>query len=60
MLVHSEHCKKLAQAKILEVEGKVLSRSPVGIYSHHPFPREGVQKTFKRPLSLRFTESSSR
>ena len=50
MLVHSEHCKKLAQAKILEVEGKVLSRSPVGIYSHHPFPREGLPEDIQEAL----------
>ena len=44
MLVHKEHCKELAQAKKLEEEGKVSSRVPVGIYSHHPFPKEGLRE----------------
>ena len=42
MLVHKEQCRKLARAKKLEEEGKVSSRLPVGISSHHPFPKEGL------------------
>jgi len=44
MLVHKDHCKKLAQAKELQEEGKDLSKDQVGISSHHPFPAEGLLK----------------
>ena len=42
MLVHKKQCGDLVKAKKLEEEGKVSSRVPVGIYSHHPFPKEGL------------------
>ena len=42
MLVHKEQCRELVKAKKLEVEGKISSRVPVGMYSHHPFPKEGL------------------
>ena len=53
MLVHKEHCKKLARAKKLEEEeGKVSSRVPVGIYSHHPFPRESLPEDTAQILTV--------
>ena len=42
VLVHKEQCRDLVKAKKLEVEGKISSRVPVGIFSHHPFPKEGL------------------
>ena len=53
MLVHKEHCKKLARAKKLEEEeGKVSSRVPVGIYSHHPFPEESLPEDTAQILTV--------
>ena len=42
-LVHSKHCKKLAAAKKDESEGKNTSPMPVGIFSNHPFPLDGLK-----------------
>jgi len=44
MLVHKDHCKKLARAKELQEEGKDLSKVQVSISSHHPFPAKGLLK----------------
>ena len=52
MLVHKEQCRDLAKAKKLEVEGKISSRVPVGMYSHHPFPKEGLPEDTLEVLTV--------
>ena len=43
LLVHKEQCKKLVNARRAEERSHPeLQRSSVSIYSHHPFPREGL------------------
>ena len=42
-LVHKHHCKKMAMARTEEERTKPeLTPSSVTIYSHHPFPKDGV------------------
>ena len=47
MLVHKEHCKKLVKAK---ARGGASSEDPVGILSHHPFPKEGLPEDIAETL----------
>ena len=47
MLVHKEHCKKLAKAK---ARGGASSEDPVGMWSHHPFPKEGLPEDIAETL----------
>lgn len=52
-LVHKHHCKKLAEAKAEEERtNPELKQSSVGIFSHHPFPREGLAEDIHERLIL--------
>ena len=53
MRVHKQHCKKLTEAKKKERSNVSISgRSAVSIYSHHPFPLEGLSGDLKEGLIL--------
>ena len=47
LLVHKEHCKKLVKAK---ARGGASSEDPVGMWSHHPFPKEGLPEDIAETL----------